>query len=144
MVSSTNWRRVVASGALWALVYNLVWGLAWFAFMRREWERAMAAVGRPVPFTAEVWFVWVVLTFPIGMAVMAYSADHPRFATRAALLAAGGTWLVIAGGTTVWGWTAALSMRVLAADASVNLAAMAAASLAGAWSQREVQPDGDN
>ena len=49
-------RLIVASGALWAVVYNFTWGIAWFGFMRSEWERAMAAVGRPVPFTAEVWF----------------------------------------------------------------------------------------
>src|SRR2546428_5076443 len=63
-VRSTNWRRVVASGAVWTLVYNVVWGVAWFVFMRQEWEEAVAAIGRTSPWTAEVWFLWVVLTCP--------------------------------------------------------------------------------
>src|SRR3989304_5179437 len=63
-VSSINWPRVVASGALWTMVYNFVWGAAWFAFMRREWIDAMAAIERPMPFTAGGWFLVVVLSLP--------------------------------------------------------------------------------
>lgn len=38
--------RVIGAGVLWAVVYNLLWGTAWIAFMRREWLAAMAAWGR--------------------------------------------------------------------------------------------------
>ena len=34
VTGTAGWPRIVASGALWATVYNLVWGVAWFAFMR--------------------------------------------------------------------------------------------------------------
>src|SRR5207237_4428139 len=95
MVSSTNWRRVVAAGALWTLVYNFVWGVAWFAFMRSEWEEAVAAIRRPMPWTAEIWFLWVVLTVPIGVAVMAYAASHTRSPYRAAVSAAVAGWLLL-------------------------------------------------
>jgi len=37
-----SWMRVIAGGAFWAAVYNLVWGAAWFVFMRREWRNAFA------------------------------------------------------------------------------------------------------
>ena len=71
LASSSDWPRVVVSDALWAVVYNLVWGVAWFAFMRTEWLKAFAAIGRPLPFTADVWVLSVVLTVPIGVAIMA-------------------------------------------------------------------------
>ena len=48
MTSNTDW------GALWTVVYNFAWDIAWFAFKRNEWESAMAAAGRSVPWTAEV------------------------------------------------------------------------------------------
>ena len=134
---STRWPRIVASGALWTVVYNFVWGIAWFAFMREEWEHAMSAIGRSIPFTPEVWFLWVVLTLPIGVVIMAFTADRPKRRAMAALSAAGGVWLILAGGTTIWGLLETLSMRVLALDACVNLVAMVAGALVGIWSQIE-------
>jgi hypothetical protein len=44
----------------------------------------------------------------------------------------------------VYSLSQSLPMRVIALDSSVNLVALAAASLAGAWSQREVQLGGEN
>ena len=38
-----SWMRVIAGGALWAAIYNLVWAVAWFLFMRTEWRDAFAA-----------------------------------------------------------------------------------------------------
>jgi hypothetical protein len=136
-VSSINWPRVVASGALWTVVYNFVWGVAWFAFMRREWLDAVAAIRKPMPWTAEVWFLMVVLSLPIGVAIMAYSAGRSRSARKAAIYAAVALWLLMTMGMAGWGWQESLSMRVIALDSTVNLVGMVAASLAGGWSQRE-------
>jgi len=137
MKTSTPWPRVVASGALWATVYNLVWGVAWFAFMRSEWLDAMSAIEQPTPWTAEVWFLWATLTLPIGVAIMAYAADRPHSATKIAVYAAVGLWLPMALAMGVWAWQESLPTRVIALDAAVNLFAMVAASLAGGWSERK-------
>src|SRR4051812_7939840 len=68
-------RHTVAAGVLWMLVYNLIWGIAWFAFMRDEWQDASAATGRRLAWT-QVWGIWIILTLPIGIAIMSYSADR--------------------------------------------------------------------
>jgi hypothetical protein len=136
-VSNIHWPRVVASGALWMVVYNLLWGVAWFAFMQREWLEAMAALQRPMPWTAEVWFIWVVLTLPIGVAIMAYTASRTHSGLKAAVYIAVGLWLMMTMGMAGWGWQDSISMRVIALDSIVNLVAMVAASVAGGWSQRE-------
>jgi len=49
---NTRWPQVIASGALWAAVYNFVWGLSWLAFMRHEWLGATAAINMELPWTA--------------------------------------------------------------------------------------------
>lgn len=129
--------RIVASGALWMVVYNLVWGAAWFGFMRSEWERAYADLGRQsTPWTAEVWFVWVVLTFPIGVAVLAHAATSGRSVPGAATFAAVPIWLLMAGGMAGYGWQEGLSSRVIALDSGVNLVGLMLASVAGGWSAR--------
>lgn len=126
-------RRLVASGALWAVVYNLIWGIAWFAFMRREWLDAMVALGRPLPWTAEVWFTWVALTVPLGMAVMAYAASAGASSWKA-IVASLVVWLPFGVGMVVWGINDSVPMRVLALDSLVNLGALVVAALIGAWS----------
>ena len=139
---STNWRRVVASGAVWALVYNLVWGVAWFLFMRLEWQEAVAAIGRTSRWTAEVWFFWVVLTVPIGVAIMAYALG--RVSTSSAAVGAGtAVWLLLTVAMGAYSLSQSLSVRVIVSDSVVNLVGMVAASLAGAWSQREGPRDGN-
>ena len=143
MTTSTPWPRVVASGALWATVYNFIWGVAWFAFMRSEWVEAMSTVGRESPWVAEVWFLWASLTVAIGVAIMAYAAGHPSAAPKMAVYAALGLWLPMALAMGLWAWQESLPMRVIAADSVVNLAGMVAASLAGGWSVRpEPRPEG--
>lgn len=120
------------------VVYHFVWAAAWFAFMRREWEEAMAAVGRSSPWTAEVWFLWVVLSLPIGVAIMAYAAGRAHSAQKAAVSGAAAVWLLMTLGMAVHGWQESLSPRVIALDSCVNLVGMMAASFAGGWSQRDV------
>jgi hypothetical protein len=136
MSGPNDWRRIVASGALWTLAYNFVWGVAWFAFMRKEWEQAVAAIRHPMPWTAEAWFLWVALTVPMGIAIMAYSAGRVR-PSRAAISAAAAIWLLLTVGVSAYSLSESLSIRVIALDASVNLVAMIAASVIGAWSQGE-------
>ena len=125
--------RLTMSGILWAAIYNGLWGVAWFTFMRREWQSAFAAVGQPSAWTPEVWFVWVVVTIPLGVALMAYAAEGPRkpvVALRGAFVLV----LVFSLGMTVWGIQESLSLRVLALDALVNALAMPVASLVAAAS----------
>ena len=137
-MSGTNWRGIVASGAVWTLVYNFVWGVAWFAFMRSEWEAAVAAVRQPLPWTAEVWFLWVVLTVPMGMAIMAYAPRRARPTRTAAVSAAAAVWLLLTFAMGAYSLSESVPMRVIALDSTVNLVGMIAASLAGAWSEGEV------
>lgn len=137
MMTSTLRPRVIASGVLWATVYNSVWAVAWFAFMRNEWVDAMSMVGRQNPWTAEVWFLWVILTVPMGVAVMAYAGGHPQGASKSAINAAVVLWLPMALAMAVWAWHESLPMRVIASDSAVNLVGMVAASLTAGWNLRQ-------
>ena len=128
--------RVVAGGVVWAVIYNFAWGVAWFAFMRSEWLDATVSRNRPMPL-AEIWAVWVALTFPLGVATMAYVADRARSGSVSRATLAGGLalWVPMTLGMAALGWHESLPMRVLLLDSIVNLAAIGAASLAGEWSQ---------
>jgi hypothetical protein len=137
-VNGISWPRVLAAGVLWAVVYNLVWGVAWFAFMRREWLDAMAAIKQPLPWTPQFWIVWLALTLPIGVASMAYVWRHGRSTVvpKDALVASLAVWVLMTMGLAGWGWQESLSFRIIAMDSTVNLVGMVAASLAGGLSQR--------
>ena len=134
-----SWPRVVSSGVVWAVIYNLVWGLAWFTFMRGAWFSATAAISQALPWTV-IWTVWLVLSLPLGLVSMAYvrtrSAVDP--VANAALAAAFVLWLPLTVGMAVWGWQASLPAPIIAEDSAVNLVALVAASLAGGWAQRVV------
>ena len=118
-----SWMRVIAGGALWAAVYNVVWGVAWFLFMRREWRDAFAAIHRPLLWTADIWIVWIALTLPIGVAIVAYAAHPARTvsAPKATVYAGMTLWLVMTAGMAGWGWQESLSIRIIALDCIVNL-----------------------
>jgi hypothetical protein len=121
--------RIAVSGLVWAAVYNALWGVAWFTFMRHEWQTAFAVIGRPLAWTADVWFVWVIVTPPLGAAVMAHAGSGPRrllLALRGALL----LFVLFSLGMTIWGVQESLSPRVLVLDALVNAVSMPIASLA--------------
>src|SRR5437667_335776 len=135
--------QVVTSGAVWTLVYNVVWGVAWFVFMRQEWEEAVTAIGRTSPWTAEVWFLWVVLTVPMGVAIMAYASGRASSSYTAAVAAGTAVWLLLTVAMGAYSLSQSLSVRVIVSDSVVNLVGMVAASLAGAWSQREGPHDGN-
>ena len=95
----------------------------------------MAVIGRPSPWTAEVWFFWVLLTVPRGMAFMAYTAGRSRSPNVAAASATAVVWLLLTVPMGAYSLAQSLPIRVVALDSSVNLVGMAAASLAGVWSQ---------
>lgn len=137
-MSGIKWPRVVASGVLWAVVYDLVWGIAWFAFMRREWLDAVAAIKQPLPWTPDFWFVWAAVNLPIGVAIMAYVASRARSASalKAAVYAGVVMWLLMTLWMVGWSWQQSLSLRVIVLDSTVNLVGLVAASLAGGWSVR--------
>ena len=124
--------RVVVGGVFWALLYNLVWGVAWFVFMREEWRSAAAAIGRPMPWTAEVWILWGILALPLGAAIVAYAASPARSALKGSLHACVAMWAVLTPGMAIS--CIQFSMRVIALDASVNLVAMLVASVGAVWS----------
>ena len=121
-----SWMRAIAGGALWAAVYNLVWGLAWFVFMRREWREAFAAINRPLLFTVDIWIFWIALTLPIGVSIVAYAANRARSvsAPKATVHAGMTLWLVMTVGMAIWSWQNSLSIRIIALDSIVNLVAM--------------------
>lgn len=123
--------RVVIGGLLWALVYNCVWALAWFTFMRREWLDSTAALRKSMPWT-EIWVVSGALTLPLGVATVAYVAGRARTgpAPRAALAAGLALWVPMTMGMSGWGWYESLSLRTLMLDSTVNLLAIGAAVLA--------------
>jgi hypothetical protein len=132
-----SWIRVIAGGTLWAAVYNMAWGVAWFLFMRNEWRDAFASTKSPLLFTAEIWILWIVLTLPMGMGLVAYAANPGRSisAAKAAFYAGTALWLVMTLGMT--GWARSFSARIIVLDATVNLIALMVASLAIGWSQRK-------
>ena len=130
-IPRVSWMRVLAGGVLWAAVYNLVWGVAWFVFMRREWRDAFAATNRPLLFTGDIWIFWIALTLPMGVAVAAYAANPSRSvsAPKAAVYAGMTLWLIMTAGMATWSWQNSLSIRIIVLDSIVNLVAMMAPAL---------------
>jgi hypothetical protein len=135
-----GWMRAISGGALWALVYNLLWGVAWFSFMRREWLDAFGAIKRPLLWTADFWILWIAITVPIGIALVAYAANPARSvsAPKAAVYAGMTLWLLMTLGMATWALQQSLSIRIIVLDSLVNLVALVSASLAALWSHREV------
>ena len=135
-LSRTEWPRVVASGALWAVVYNFIWGVAWFTFMQKEWMEALVSMGRPMIWTAEVWFVWVVCTLPIGVAIAAHAASHANAPLKTNLYPAAALWMMLTLGMAIWSVQESFPILLITIDSTVNLVGMLAASLACGWSLR--------
>ena len=137
-MSRVNWPRAVASGALWTVTYNFFWGVAWFAFMRDAWLDALASIRRPLPLSAEVWFLLVVLTMLMGVAIMAFSASRAPtvMVWKPVLIGSLALWVLMTLGMAGWGLPASIPTRMIALDSAVNLFCVLAAALAGAWSQR--------
>ena len=137
-MSKTGWLRVLVGGALWAAVYNSVWGIAWFTFMRQEWLRATASIDQALPWTPHFWAVWIPMTIPLGVAIMAYLASRPKCTAipRAVLAASLVLWVPGTVGMAAWAWQESLPAHIIALDSSVDLVAVIVASFVGSWSLR--------
>jgi len=134
VMATTDWRRVVGAGAVWTLIFNLGWGLAWYAFMRAEWETATEAIHRPMPWSAAVWHFWVVITIPLGIAIMAYARGRTPRTYRAAVAGSLTVGLTLQLGLAAYGLSQSLAWRVILLDSTVSLVAIVAAAIGGAWS----------
>ena len=121
---------VLAAGLLWAIVYSLVWGVAWFAFMRSAWYDALADGNRQMPWT-EIWTIWAVLNVPLGIATAAYLRHRERVAPESKVLVALVLvlWVPMTVGMAGWAWSESLSLALIAIDSAVNLVGLAIASL---------------
>lgn len=121
---------VLVAGLLWAIIYSLVWGVAWFAFMRSAWYGALAANSRQMPWS-EIWSIWAVLNVPLGLATAAYLRHRERVAPRSTDLVAVVLvlWVPMTIGMVGWAWYDSLSLKLIALDSAVNLGGLAVASL---------------
>jgi hypothetical protein len=121
--------RIILAGFLWAIVYGVVWGIAWVTFMRGEWYGALGT-GRQMPWTA-IWGVWSALCLLLGVATAAYLRGLGRAAGRAKALMAVVLvlWVPMTLGMYGWAWSESFSLGLIAIDSAVNLVALACASL---------------
>ena len=127
------WWRVVAGGVLWATVYNLPWGIAWFSFMRAEWLSAFSSIGQPMLWTAVVWYIWIALTLPMGMAAMAYAGSHSEAILRSAIVASMAVCALIVLGSDIWFIQSSFPIRVIALDSAVNIIGIGLSAVASGW-----------
>jgi hypothetical protein len=125
-----RWRETLRAAVLWALVYNALWGLAWFGYMRGEWARAAVSLNRPMPWTAVVWFGWIALTVPMGVLVGAYVASQSRPFAHSGLYASTAMAILMTAGMSVWALQDGYSFRVVALDSVVNASSLLLAGVA--------------
>ena len=132
--------RVVVAGLLWASVYGLVWGVAWFAFMKAAWYGALLHGNRQMPWI-EIWGVWAVLNLPLGIATAAYLGRPHRAVSRSRELLAVVLvlWVPMTLGMFAWAWSESLALGLIAVDSAVNLVGLAVASLLARTLVREQQ-----
>jgi hypothetical protein len=130
VASARSAAQVLVAGLLWAIVYSLVWGVAWFAFMRSAWYDALADGNRQMPWT-EIWSIWAVLNVPLGVATAAYLRQRGRAVpeSRALIAVVLVLWAPMTVGMTGWAWSESLSLKLIAIDSAVNLVGLAIASL---------------
>lgn len=124
--------RTLFAGLIWAALYNAVWGLAWLAFMRREWTLAASSTGHAMPWTPKFWLVWVPLTLLFGFAIAAYlnGASQRERALQSAVAATLILWVPGTMAMALWSFT----VRIIVLDSAVNLLALALASIVAGWS----------
>ena len=134
-MSKKKWLQILVGGAVWAAAYNIAWGIAWFAYMRREWLQASASIDQPFPWTPEFWTIWIPMTIPFGVAIMAYLASRSKHMTipKVALAASIALWVPATIGMIVWAWQESLPAPIIVLDSIVNLIALFSASLFGSW-----------
>jgi len=98
----SRWARSIANGScwgglLWAVVYNALWAVSWFLFLRRNFIAAFEALGRPFPETIEWVVTYVLLTIVGGVfAPWLYAAIRPRYGPgpKTAAIAGFACWVI--------------------------------------------------
>lgn len=144
-MSGINWGRVIFGGLLAGTVINVVEFFLNGVVLAKDWEAAMAALGRPPIAGSQiaVFFVWsfILWGFLIGIfAVWLYAAIRPRYGA--------GPKTALFVGSFVWGLGYLLTSvtpfllnlyprRILAIGLTVGLVEVLLATLVGAWLYRE-------
>jgi hypothetical protein len=139
-MQSINWRRVILGGLLAGLVINVFESVLNGAVLAKDWEAAMAALGKP-PMGGSQVAVFVIWGFLVGIfAVWLYAAIRPRYGAgpKTALCAGAAVWalgyLLASAAPIVLNLFPA---RVIVIGLVVGLVEVLVGTLLGAWLYRE-------
>ncbi len=140
-----NWSRVILGGLLWTAVYSIVGGVALLLFLGREFMMELERMGRPLELEADTFLFLAIFGafFTVSWGVVSiwfYAAIRPRYGPgpKTAVVAAVGVWLLsVAAPLSHLAAFGIASPRFVAIDLPTELAAILAATLAGAWKYHE-------
>ena len=139
-MSSINWTRVILGGLLAGVVINVFESVLNGMVLAKDWEVAMAALGKPPMGGGQV-SVFIVWGFLVGIyAVWLYAAIRPRYGAgpKTALCAGAAVWglgyLLASAGPIVLNLFPA---RMMVIGLVVGLVEILVGTLLGAWLYRE-------
>ena len=139
-MSSINWNRVILGGLLAGVVINVFESVLNSVVLTKDWEAAMAALGKP-PIGGNQIGVFLVWGFLVGVfAVWLYAAIRPRYGA--------GPKTALCAGVAVWGLgylqasvapivLKLFPARMMVIGLMVGLVEVLAGTLLGAWLYRE-------
>ena len=139
-MGSINWTRVILGGLLAGVVINVFESVLNGVVLAKDWEAAMATLGKPAMGGSQV-AVFVVWGFLVGVfAVWLYAAIRPRYGA--------GPKTALCAGAAVWGLGYLLASvppivlnlfpgRMMVVGLVVGLVEILVATLLGAWLYRE-------
>jgi hypothetical protein len=138
-MGKVNFSRVILGGVLAGIVVNLSEFVLNEIVLKAQNEKAMQALGKPMPAGGAVMTTWIVWGFAAGIAaVWLYAAIRPRYGA--------GPGTAVRAGVAVWFFTWVLSMVAMQNMGVFPIAPFAlvwtlvesvVAALAGAWLYRE-------
>jgi hypothetical protein len=139
-MGSINWTRVILGGLAGGVVVNVFESVLNGVILTKDWEAAMAALGKPAANGAQIG-LFVVWGFLVAIfAVWLYAAIRPRYGAgpKTALCAGSAVW----GLGYVLGQAALLIMnivpvRIIGIGLVVGLVEILLATLVGAWLYKE-------
>ena len=140
-----NWRRIVLGGLAWALVYSVVGGLAMLLFLGEAFLGELQLLGQPLDLSVgslvPLGAFGIAFTIAMGIAsIWLYAGIRPRYGPgpKTAAIAGLAVWfLSIVASVSHLGMFGLASPQFIAMDLPTELAAILAATLAGAWVYRE-------
>ena len=140
-----NWRSVIVSGLVWALVYSVVGGLAMVLFLAQEFVDELQRLQRPLALTREtLLFLGIFgLLFTVTWGCVSmwfYAAIRPRYGAGpwTAVIASVGIWLLaVVAPVSHLAAFGISSRRFVIFDLPTELVAIMAATIAGAWRYKE-------